>query len=588
MKELECKSSKLVEEIDHNSHEKINTIYKEQKICGDHVANILINDLSKVNILVCGKTQTGKTGCMLAVIKSIIINNPLPVSNIFIITGLSSIDWITDTIARMPYDLRNNVFHRGNLKKLTPLIKNKKNCLILIDEIQIGGDEKHTISLVFNQIGLYDIKYLLDNDIKIVQFTATPDGHVYDILDWGNMSAIVKLNPGIGYISATDLFNSGRVKQYKSLMDKKAIEEIKEVIDDKYINSPMYHTIRIPSAKRDDDRNIINMFREVFGDNFRYEEKFIEKKKDNINNILILKPFIHTFIFIKDILRCAKTKYKRHLGIEYERYAINPYDSTIIQGSIGRLTGYDDNKKSICFTNIESIEKYQKLWDANFDNISIGWYSMTTTNGKRNNKLTFNSPKKYKNMKAPPVVRTWGKITLVEVLFDDIKQDPLEIRCNENIKLPIYKEKKAKTKSNIKIPVKKYCKKSGSIKNPFTKKRAEKKDGKETGFYKTAAGVQSKVNTKFDMFALLKDKKSQDGQTHMFDGDKHNGWKKGDVVYFRSYICYVDIKKPEPTLYIRIWHATAEQVPFNMYIDNTKTYTPECEDWLRRYGAIIS
>jgi hypothetical protein len=554
-KELQRESEQLLKEIEFNDKKGINVLYKEQETCGARVADVFANDLSKVNILVCGKTQTGKTGCMLAVIKSIITTGLLPVNNIFIITGLSSIDWINDTIARMPYALRNNIFHRGNLKKTIPLIKNKKNCLIIIDEIQIGGEATHTISLVFDMVGLYDVKYLFDNNIKIVQFTATPDGHIYDILKWGHMSAVIKLEPGRGYTSSNDLLSSGRVRQYKSLIDIEAIEEIKTVIEDKYgyrtdNNSPRYHTIRIPSSKYNIDRIIIDMFKRVFGNDFRYEEKFIEKKKDNINIMLSMEPFMHTFIFIKDILRCAKTKHKRYLGIEYERYAMHPYDSTIIQGSIGRLTGYDDNGDSVCFTNIESIEKYQELWDASFNKLSVRWNSATTNEGKRNNKLTFNSAKMYKNMERKTYMRKWARTNITEAKFIFSHDKKINITCRvDNKEL--------------------------TIKNPFTPARLDKK----TGRYKCAITGRSNVYEKKEMIRELETIKNLETERIVFTSGKNRiGWEKGENIYNRVYICY---ENNNPVILLMQWRTTAKQIPFEKQIDGVNT--PEYNIWLTTY-----
>ena len=63
-------------------------------------------------------------------------------------------------------------------------------------------------------------------------------------------------------------------------------------------------------------------------------------------------------------MRCSKTiEKKTYIGILYERHSKNPFDSTIIQGLVGRNTGYNVNDESICFTNIESIIKYKNLYD---------------------------------------------------------------------------------------------------------------------------------------------------------------------------------------------------------------------------------
>ena len=83
------------------------------------------------------------------------------------------------------------------------------------------------------------------------------------------------------------------------------------------------------------------------------------------------------------MLRCAKTLKKKFIGILYDRCSKNPDDTTIIQGLVGRDTGYDNNGISICYTNINSIEKYEELWKSNFEDTTIEWNSKTTkyTNG---------------------------------------------------------------------------------------------------------------------------------------------------------------------------------------------------------------
>jgi hypothetical protein len=81
------------------------------------------------------------------------------------------------------------------------------------------------------------------------------------------------------------------------------------------------------------------------------------------------------------MLRCAKTLKKNHLGILYERYTSNPNDSSITQGLAGRATGYDIGPNIICFTNIETIQKYDAMWKSEFESKDIPWISLTTTNG---------------------------------------------------------------------------------------------------------------------------------------------------------------------------------------------------------------
>ena len=73
-------------------------------------------------------------------------------------------------------------------------------------------------------------------------------------------------------------------------------------------------------------------------------------KPGKFDEMLQTAPNVHHFIFIKDKLRCAKTLHHEYLGILYDRVTQKPNHSTIVQGLLGRLTGYHCNKKAVVFT----------------------------------------------------------------------------------------------------------------------------------------------------------------------------------------------------------------------------------------------
>lgn len=379
-------------------------IYDNQEECATLIVSNLLNK-KLINIMVVALTQSGKTGTMSAVIKNYLNNtlNLIPIENIYIITGLSSREWVEQTTNRMPKSILERVFHRDNLtSKFVDDIKNKKNVLIIIDEIQIAAKENQTLHKSFKEAGFYNKQILLKNDIKIIEFTATPDGTIYDLMNWGENALKIKMEPGQGYTSCFDLKNQGRIFHYKDLcaynkkkgkVDRRlATENIKELIEhiNKY-EEPLYHIIRTPNGILGD--YVIENFKSIVND-IRYKKYDKDNNIEDINNILQIKPEQHTYIFIKEKLRCAKTLVKTYLGVGYERYTKSPDDAVIIQGLIGRGTGYDDNKKSIYFTNTKSIEKYEKLWNSNFDDKNINWKSKTT---KRKNRVlystgTYNNP----------------------------------------------------------------------------------------------------------------------------------------------------------------------------------------------------
>lgn len=405
--QMVMKNSKIIVllEIENKKLKGESIIYDNQEECSLAIVSNLHNK-KLINIMIVALTQSGKTGTMSGLIKNYLndTTNLIPIENIYIITGLSSRDWVDQTTNRMPKSIQERVFHRDNLtNKFVDDIKNKKNVLIIIDEIQIAAKENQTLYKSFNEAGFYNKQNLLKNDIKIIEFTATPDGTIYDLMNWGENALKIKMEPGQGYTSCFDLNNQKRILQYKDLCgyDKKNGKVNEEVVAvnilelkshiDKY-EKPLYHIIRTPNGHMADI--VVNNLKKYINEDIRYYTYDEESDIEDINKILRNEPEHNTYIFIKEKLRCAKTLYKKNLGIVYERYTKSPDDAVIVQGLIGRGTGYDDNGKSKYFTNIPSIEKYEKLWNSNFEDKTIKWKSKTTT--RKNNLLhstgTYNNP----------------------------------------------------------------------------------------------------------------------------------------------------------------------------------------------------
>ena len=364
-----------------------------------------------INIMVVSKTQSGKTGSMCASIRKYLedTSNLIPIDHIYIITGLSSCEWKEQTKERMPESIQSRVFHRMELPNtFVDEILGKKNILIIMDEIQVAAKKGQTIYKTFKKANLLNKSSLYENDIKILEYTATPDGTIYDLMKWNEASAKILAEPGDGYVSSYDLLQMGRVKEYKDLCgcdkpqcrlcdEEEILGNIREIEQD--INGyhiPLFHIIRTRNGP--EQAQTIQNFRKIFSEDlFRFITYDGESQIADINELLSGQIEKHTFIFIKEMLRCAKTLKKKQIGILYDRYTKNPDDATIIQGLVGRDTGYDNNGLSITYTHIESIEKYEELWNSGFENVSIKWVSKTTkfANGALSGSNTFLDPLSY-------------------------------------------------------------------------------------------------------------------------------------------------------------------------------------------------
>jgi hypothetical protein len=134
------------------------------------------------------------------------------------------------------------------------------------------------------------------------------------------------------YRSVQSLIDDGLVFTAKDLSLPSSISNIHELYS--FISEkPKYHIIRTPRAKG--FHSTIDNFVSVFG-----VQDFDFILSPNDFDFLSTSPLKHTFVFIIDRLRCAKTIHKDHLGILYERSPKVVNSDTVIQGLLGRATGF--------------------------------------------------------------------------------------------------------------------------------------------------------------------------------------------------------------------------------------------------------
>jgi len=348
-----------------------------------------IRDAAIVFQMVLAPCQSGKTGCMLAIIEELLeSNSKINPEKIFVITGLSDKEWVAQTRLRLP--LGANVIHRAQLNRSKFMFENMKNAVLLVDECQIASKQQMSLDKVLHSMGLKNLKYLKDNNVNLIEFSATPNNSLDDVELWTTSSAKHTMEPGKGYKGHNALINDNRLYQAQDLyieddvhagfsqdeknarnaLIKPAKDEIKRVkrkIDE--YNEPRFHIIRIPSAGK--GVTVIGRIKMEFGDNYIFMECFTHNDKMGDDQRLVKElmnvPQKPTVLFIKETARCAATfPNKSHIGVLYERLPINVNDDTIVQGLAGRACGYDVDNGMVVFSNVESIEKYVAMVESGF------------------------------------------------------------------------------------------------------------------------------------------------------------------------------------------------------------------------------
>ena len=396
--------------------------YENQEVTATQVANVILREPKVVFQLVKAMTQTGKTGCMSAVIKLCFTldncDTTINPKNIFIITGISSTEWCDQMSDRFPSELRQNIYHRNKLHKLQDLkrkLQDVNDAIIIMDEVHIAAKENMTIDKLLKSTGFKDMNILRERNINFIEFSATPNKVMEDMDKWKEYAKQHIMSPGNGYkgvehqlennraFQAKDLYiaddpSSSMTKEERDKRNKEilparqAIKSLKEKIKSFY-TSPKYHIVRLPGG--DKFNTVKQRFHQIFTEDFEHIACHSSSEDADIQRIIKDIPSKHTIIYIKDGLRCAVTlEYKENMGILYERIAKTINDDVMIQGLAGRATGYDVPNHVLVYTNITSLKRYVDVWRSGFTCLGDFTYA-----GKRsrNTKPTFIHPTGYTN-----------------------------------------------------------------------------------------------------------------------------------------------------------------------------------------------
>tara|TARA_Y100000389_G_C17431860_1_gene503137 strand:+ start:583 stop:1893 length:1311 start_codon:yes stop_codon:yes gene_type:complete len=339
----------------------LNDTFDNQKQFGRDIVRAF-DDLQVVNVLAVAPTQSGKTGSMLATIyeftrTDFITVNDMRVSlqNVFIFTTHSSREWLLQTQKRFPYIMKDQIFHRNQHKQFIKRVQNIQNALIIVDECHIASKVGQTLFNTYKSLGFYDIHSLYKNNIKLLHFTATPNILTQHLEDaWQKAAKVVYMDVPKNYLSHEYYVENNQILEAKPLFNHK--ENILEILQ--YMGEqPAYHIIR--TNRGNEHFQTIAQFKLAFKDKqfkFISEPIFYKKHKTIIFDSFKHKPTQHTFVFIIDKLRCAKSLHIQHISVLYDRFVSKPSHDSILQGLSGRCTGFHSYHSHIhIFTQFKHI-----------------------------------------------------------------------------------------------------------------------------------------------------------------------------------------------------------------------------------------
>jgi hypothetical protein len=337
--------------------------------------------------------QAGKTGVVNTLTRILLIREirekiGISPHDIFNITGMNELSWKKQTKDRLFHDLADGVEHNKGLTKVNRAIMRKYETTGLRN-LMIFQDESHIATNISNQPEkqVYaEIKQRIpfdswhDNNIRIITVSATDPGKVIHSIDSKYAAKIVLhtldyhpiTNPK-GYVGVQMLKDMGRILPCHNLKSQSDVDTLISFIKTVYADSPnRYHIIR-PGAKHHNsliewltkampgcdvqqyNQQTKPMRLRVADDGSAVSEQF-----SDINDLLEEEPDRPTFILIKNMFYASKTMKDTFVGILFDRASAS--DATNLQSLVGRACGYGKSLRTVVFTDMESVDRYLKVW----------------------------------------------------------------------------------------------------------------------------------------------------------------------------------------------------------------------------------
>jgi hypothetical protein len=300
-------------------------------------------------------------------------------NKVFIITGMSDKDWQNDMEVNMLQSFKDRVFHRGRFPQLRKLLENGiRDALIIIDECHIGAEKEHSMSKLLSDTGLLNIQTLRDNNIKILEVSATPGHTLNDSLKWGpeNHKTII-LKPGPRYIGCQKMREQNRLFVPVNLEAMVEVDKLCRLIETRWGNDDSrWHLIRISRKGKKVRENLATAARTRGWDCLNHDSN---NRIDKIDEKMEGPPNRHTFILIKDFWRAAKRVEYNYIGIVNEPKKEYIDTNVEAQSLVGRLcdyypSNYNIAKAPLIFTDIDAVNEYICWIEAGGDYSAITKY----------------------------------------------------------------------------------------------------------------------------------------------------------------------------------------------------------------------
>jgi hypothetical protein len=367
-------------------------IYDNQKEDAAIILHHFEDEMCRV-VSVSKKTKVGMDGLMIEVAMRMTThpddNFVLDPANVRMITGMSNVSWEKDMKEKAPSCFRHNIFHHGKLKKSN--LKDLRNGLIIIDEIDTGDKEFQMLHKTLHDAGVLNVEYMMDHNIRFLFASATMVRELHELYRWGqDLHKWVKMKIPPNYIGHYDFYQMGIICEFYPLKTAENADRwIQEDILDNYGSEFRVHIVRLNNKSEPVIRAACARKGVVFENHTSSDRISLEALKRIFEGELQN----HIVIGVKGFYRRANlipNAWKMRVGAVHEYYkdASQVDYNTQNQGLPGRLSGYwrdiieAGHKVGPIRTSIDSVIQYEKVYNDPFGDNSYQTEGFKKKNGR--------------------------------------------------------------------------------------------------------------------------------------------------------------------------------------------------------------
>ena len=352
-------------------------------------------DSGKQVVCLIAQPGTGKTGASLEITyrmgthpsddKIIDLNNNI------MLCGMNDKGWKTQMKENMLPLLKDNIYHRGELKQkpVTKKLQELENGLIGIDECHIASGTKMTIDTELKKAGLLNINYLIDKNIKLLIISATPESMLDDINKWGDKAKLVILKPGPLYKGFQVMIDEGRIRDAPELTTETHVKNFLDIFEERYHGvSKRFFIMR---GLTDDVLHWIHSY-SVLNHWAKLRHYDSVDAIEDIDELMASSPDKHTIISIKEYWRASKRVKHTWIGGTYEKPPKQRNTSATAQGLTARLCDnfeyegelLNQDFRPLHFCDVTAIEEYLNWYnnECNYSAVTYTSAHIKSKNGK--------------------------------------------------------------------------------------------------------------------------------------------------------------------------------------------------------------